>query len=434
MRKTLFKPMADKLTRKMAIACVIGFGGFALWGGFAPLEEGISASGQIVVEDNRQVVQHLEGGLVRDIRVREGQFVSQGDVLVVLSKTSALSTRDQVVQEYAARAASVARLRALQKGAARPDFSVLETLDLGEVERENIIRRESELFDQQKNALSADVAVLNARIKAAEQTTLSRGRQMEIAQTALDSAISERDVIQEIFAKKLARKDRLTQAERLVANLEGEIARLKSDRENAQASMLDHRAQIAQTRARAAREIAEDLLETNTRLLAAEEQLGEAQDILNRSEIIAPVSGEVLNMSFATIGAVVKPAETLMEIVPDIGEVTAAVKIAVTDRANVREGQLVRTQFSSYKGWQAPRLDGKIIDISADLKVDPITAISYYEAKIRVPKSEIARTEGIDILPGIPVDVFIYSGKSRTLMDYLFEPLGESLYRGLRRS
>ena len=168
--------------------------------------------------------------------------------------------------------------------------------------------------------------------------------------------------------------------------------------------------------------------------MAAEEQLGEAQDILNRSEIIAPVSGEVLNMSFATIGAVVKPAETLMEIVPDIGEVTAAVQIAVTDRANVREGQLVRTQFSSYKGWQAPRLDGKIIDISADLKVDPITAISYYEAKIRVPKSEIARTEGIDILPGIPVDVFIYSGKSRTLMDYLFEPLGESLYRGLRRS
>ena len=434
MRKTLFKPMADKLTRKMAMACVIGFGGFALWGGFAPLEEGISASGQIVVEDNRQVVQHLEGGLVRDIRVREGQFVSQGDVLVVLSKTAALSTRDQVVQEYAARAASVARLRALQKGAVRPDFSALETLELGEVERANIIRRESELFDQQKNALSADVAVLNARIKAAEQTTLSRGRQMEIAQTALDSAISERDVIQEIFAKKLARKDRLTQAERLVANLEGEIARLKSDRENAQASMLDHRAQIAQTRARAAREIAEDLLETNTRLLAAEEQLGEAQDILNRSEIIAPVSGEVLNMSFATIGAVVKPAETLMEIVPDIGEVTAAVQIAVTDRANVREGQLVRTQFSSYKGWQAPRLDGKIIDISADLKVDPITAISYYEAKIRVPKSEIARTEGIDILPGIPVDVFIYSGKSRTLMDYLFEPLGESLYRGLRRS
>ena len=159
MRKTLFKPMGDKLTRNMSIACLIGFGGFMIWGGLAPLEEGIAASGQVVVEDNRQVVQHLEGGLVRDIRVREGQIVQQGDVLVVLEKTAALSTRDQVIQEYAARAATVARLRALQSGARRPDFSVLENIELGDIERANIIRRESELFDQQKNALKADIAV-----------------------------------------------------------------------------------------------------------------------------------------------------------------------------------------------------------------------------------------------------------------------------------
>ena len=434
MRKTLFKPMGDKLTRNMSIACLIGFGGFMIWGGLAPLEEGIAASGQVVVEDNRQVVQHLEGGLVRDIRVREGQIVQQGDVLVVLEKTAALSTRDQVIQEYAARAATVARLRALQSGAKRPDFTVLEDIELGDIERANIIRRESELFDQQKNALKADIAVLQARIKAAEQTSASRSNQIDIAQKSLDSAVSEREVIREVFAKKLARKDRVTQVDRLVANLEGDIARLKSDRENAQATMLDHEAQIAQARARASREIAQDLLETNASLLAAEEQLNAAQDILNRSEIISPVSGEVLNMSFATIGAVVKPAETLMEIVPDIGEVTAAVQIAAVDRSSVHEGQSVRTQFTSYKGWQAPSLNGEIIDISADLKIDPITALSYYEAKIRVPKSELIGIEDLDILPGIPVDVFIYSGKSRTLMDYIFEPLGESLYRGLRRT
>ena len=426
--------MGDKLTRNMSIACLIGFGGFMIWGGLAPLEEGIAASGQVVVEDNRQVVQHLEGGLVRDIRVREGQIVQQGDVLVVLEKTAALSTRDQVIQEYAARAATVARLRALQSGARRPDFSVLEDIELGDIERANIIRRESELFDQQKNALKADIAVLQARIKAAEQTSASRSNQIDIAQKSLDSAVSEREVIREVFAKKLARKDRVTQVDRLVANLEGDIARLKSDRENAQATMLDHEAQIAQARARASREIAQDLLETNASLLAAEEQLNAAQDILNRSEIISPVSGEVLNMSFSTIGAVVKPAETLMEIVPDIGEVTAAVQIAAVDRSSVHEGQSVRTQFTSYKGWQAPRLNGEIIDISADLKIDPITALSYYEAKIRVPKSELIGIEDLDILPGIPVDVFIYSGKSRTLMDYIFEPLGESLYRGLRRT
>ena len=429
-----FKPFKDKLTRNMALACLIGFGGFMVWGSFAPLEEGIAASGQVVVEDNRQVVQHLEGGIVREIHVREGQQVNQGDVLLVLEKTAALSNRDQVVQEYGARAASVARLRALQEGKSKPDFTALDGLDLGESEKANIIRRENELYDQQKNALNADIAVLQARISAAEQTKISRTNQMSIAQKALDAAINEREVIREVFAQKLARKDRVTSAERLVANLEGDIARLRSDRDDAQAVILDNRAQISQTKARAAREIAEDLLDTNANLLAAQEQLNAAQDILNRSDIIAPVTGEVLNMSFATIGAVVRPADVIMEIVPDIGEVTAAVQIAAVDRSNVQEGQLARTQFTSYKGWQAPRLEGEIIDISADLKVDPTTSLSYYEAKVRVPKSEIARADGLDILPGIPVDVFIFSGKSRTLMDYIFEPLRSSLYRGLRRS
>ena len=94
----------------------------------------------------------------------------------------------------------------------------------------------------------------------------------------------------------------------------------------------------------------------------------------------------------------------------------------------------MRTQFSSYKGWQAPRLEGEIIDVSADLKTDPATSISYYEARIRVPASEIARTSNVDIIPGMPVDAFIYSGKSRTMLDYILEPLGESLFRGLRTS
>jgi len=183
-----------------------------------------------------------------------------------------------------------------------------------------------------------------------------------------------------------------------------------------------------------AQENAANLLSTSADLLAAEERLNAAQDILDRSVIFAPVSGEVLNMAFSTIGGVVRSGETLMEIVPNIGEVTASVQIAATDRSSVFEGQLVRTQFSSYKGWQAPRLEGEIIDVSADLKTDPVTAVSYYEARIRVPASEIAKTTNVDILPGMPVDAFIYSGKSRTMLDYLLEPLGESLFRGLRTS
>jgi len=434
-RNTLtYKPVKDKIVWKMGALCLLGFGGFMLWGSLAPLEEGVAASGQIVVEDNRQLVQHLEGGIVSEINVREGQVVEKGDVLVVLKKTASLSNRDQIVQEYGALAASVARLKALQSGAVKPSFGVLDTLDLGAKERADIIARETGLFHQQRNSLSADIAVLSARITAAKQTKISREKQIVIARKALESATGELSVIQDMFSQQLARRDQVTASERLVATLEGDIARLQSQGDDAKASELDYKAQIAQLRARAAQENAANLLSTSAELLAAEERLNAAQDVLDRSVIFAPVSGEVLNMAFSTIGGVVRSGETLMEIVPSIREVTASVQIAATDRSSISEGQLVRTQFSSYKGWQAPRLEGEIIDVSADLKTDPVTAVSYYEARIRVPASEIAKTTGVDVIPGMPVDAFIYSGKSRTMLDYLLEPLGESLFRGLRTS
>ena len=130
--------LKDKLVRRMALTCAVGFGGFLIWAFVAPLEEGVASNGQIIVEDNRQVVQHLEGGLVKEIFVREGDIAQQGAVLVVLEKTRALANRDQIIQEYAASAASVARLAALRDNQVIPDFSRLDGLELGAVEQQNI--------------------------------------------------------------------------------------------------------------------------------------------------------------------------------------------------------------------------------------------------------------------------------------------------------
>jgi len=432
MNKQIVNPSKDSIVKKMLLICILGFGGFLVWGSVAPLEEGVAASGQIVVEDDRQVVQHLEGGIVREILIREGQFVERGDTLVILQKTASLANRDQVIQEYAALAASVQRLKALRDNLEQPEFSTLDELDLDELEKNGIIRRETSLFIQQQKTLQADIAVLRARIDAAQQTQSSRSAQIAITQKALSSAKGELLVIQDMFSQQLARIDQVTTTERLVATLEGDIASLKSERQDALASELDFTAQISQVEARINQETAASLLQSNAELLVVEERLNTAQDVLDRAVIVAPVSGEVLNMAFATLGGVVRPGETIMEIVPSIGEVTASIQIAPADRSSVFEGQIVRTQFSSYRGWQAPRLAGEVIDVSADLKTDPVTSALYYEARVRVPASEIERTQDIDIIPGMPVDVFIYSGKSRTLLDYIMEPLGESFFRGVR--
>lgn len=434
MSSEILKPRNDGLIKKLVYVCLIGLGGFIIWGSFAPLEEGVAAAGQIVVEGDRQVIQHLEGGIVEDIKIRDGQRVKKDDVLVILKKTAPLASRDLVIQEYAALAASVERMRALQTNTRRLEFKALEGLNLGDSERLEIMQREQQLFEQQRAALLADVNVLRARRDAAAKTQQARAGQIRIAQRALASANEELRVIASIFEQQLARRDQVTSAERLVASLEADIARLASEQEEAIATQQDVTAQINQSGARFSEENGTALLEASAALLAAEERLGAAQDVLDRAVIVAPVDGEILNLSLATVGGVIQPGQTLMEIVPGIAEVTASVRIAPGDRSSVFEGQTVRTKFSSYRGWQAPRLEGKVINVSADLKTDPATSALYYEARVRISSEEMKRTTGVDIIPGMPVDVFIFSGKSRTFLDYLLEPISESLFKGLRTS
>ena len=251
---------------------------------------------------------------------------------------------------------------------------------------------------------------------------------------ALNAAHDELALRQEMFEKQLVRLDNVTTAEREAARLEAEVARLASEKESARSEEIDLAAQITQTKARFAQDVANKLLQTRGDFLAIEEKLRAAQDVLDRSVITSPVSGEVLNLNLSTVGGVIRSGETLMEIVPDAGGLTATINIRPSDRASIFEGQTVRTQLSAYKSWKTPRLAGEVIGVSADLKTDPNTAAVYYEARIDVPQSEVERVEALDITPGMPIDVFIYSGRSRTFFDYVLEPLSESLFRGLRSS
>ncbi len=169
-----------------------------------------------------------------------------------------------------------------------------------------------------------------------------------------------------------------------------------------------------------------------TQLQQAEERLSSAQDILNRSVIVAPVAGEILNLRFTTRGGVVRPGEAILEIVPQVGEITASVRIRPNERAAVYQGQAVRTRVTAFKSWLTPQLDGEVVSVSADLKTDQETGAPYYEVRVTIPASELIKLGVREIIPGMPVEVFIYSGSSRTTLDYLFEPISESLFRGAR--
>ncbi|MEO1406026.1 MAG: hypothetical protein AAFV54_05990 [Pseudomonadota bacterium] len=288
---------ADKYSRLMGGICFLGLGGFIAWAGFVPLEEGVAASGTVVVENDRQVVQHLEGGIIQTISIQDGDLVEAGETLLVLQETASLASRDQVGQQIAALRAAVQRLTALQQGTATPDFSTIDQVDISEAERQEILARELDLFNQQRLALKADLDVLQTRRSSALNTARLKDNEVEIARRALATTEEELSVISNMFEQQLVRRDQVTSLERSLAQQEGDIARLRSEKISAEADAGDLSVQIAQRRAQFEEQISTDLRETYAELLSAEERLSAAQDVLNRAVISAPVSGEVKNLA-----------------------------------------------------------------------------------------------------------------------------------------
>lgn len=425
-------PMSDPFVRRSALICMLGLGGFLVWAGFVPLAEGVPASGQVVVENSRQVVQHLEGGIIHELLVRDGDHVEAGQPLLTLQETASLSVRDEIMQDIASLTGSLQRLLALRDGQDEPDFSALDDMPLGDDQRTEVLERQRDLFRQQRQAYQADIAVLTARRDGARSSRELRAQQVTLTRRVLVAAQGQLALLRERVDRQMARLDELRAMERDVASLEAEISRLQTDTQAAANLEQDLEGQIAQAEATFARQVSTDQLDVRTQLQQAEERLNSAQDILNRSVIIAPVAGEILNLRFSTRGGVVRPGEAILEIVPEAGEITASVRIRPNERAAVYQGQAVRTRVTAFKSWMTPELDGAVVSVSADLKTDQVTGAPYYEVRVMIPDSELVKLGDREIIPGMPIEVFIYSGRSRTTLDYLFEPIGESLFRGAR--
>ena len=244
--------------------------------------------------------------------------------------------------------------------------------------------RQRELFDQQRNKLKADIDVLNSRrtglIERAEnheaQITSTRRAQNLVAEDIKRSRI--------LLDQRLIRALDLSGLERDEARLSSDIARLISEQSTARAQATETAQQIVQSQAEFRQQISADLVTARSELLANKERLVSAQDIVNRTTVYAPQSGEILNLAFSNAGAVVRPGETILEIVPDNQDLIATAEVQPSDRDSVYEGLSVEARLSGLKAWDAPLLKGEVSDISADLKTSPDGRYSYYLSLIHI--------------------------------------------------
>ena len=427
------KPLGDRGVFWSAIACAVGFGGFVVWSVTAPLGEGVTASGQIVVRDDRKQVQHYEGGIVSALYVREGDTVTEGEILLELEPLQSEAARDELAQEFAVQTATLERLAALRSGERAPNFTALSKIDLDETVKADIRARQMALFEQQRAAHEAGIDLLTTRRRTLQGRADDLRGQIAATRAALVSGRDDLALRRQLLAERLETIGNVQALEREVSRLEADLSRLVGARNEAISGIEEADDEIRRAEADLMERTGREVVEAQGRALGARERLRGTEDRLARTVIRAPTGGEVLNLEVATIGGVVRQGEPIMEIVPSGGALIATVRLPPTDRDAVQPGQKVEAQLTAYKSFvPSARLDGEVIGVSADLIEDPVTQTYYYEARVALDESGLDPADRIEIIPGMPVDAFIASGRSRTFMSYMLEPITETMTRGSR--
>ncbi|GGX62085.1 HlyD family type I secretion periplasmic adaptor subunit [Litorimonas cladophorae] len=421
----------SKTIKLGALICTFAFGGFLVWASLAPLAEGVIVYGTVAVENNRKTIQHLEGGIIQEILVREGDVVETGAPLMILTDVSVAAGRDQIAKELANAEATIDRLEALLSNKSKLIFRDLEQ----DIVPENVLMttrsRQHEFFAQQRGKIKADIDVLESRRAGLLQRAENHEAQIESTRRARDLVQADVERSQKLLEQRLIRALDLSGLERDEARLSSDLARLKSEQNTAVAQADEITQQIIQTRAQFTEQLSADLVAARAEILSNRERLISAQDVVNRTILYAPQSGEILNLAFSNAGAVVRPGETILEIVPDNQDLIATAEIQPSDRDSVYEGLSVEARLSGLKAWDSPLLAGTISDISADLKTSADGRYSYYEAQITIGEEKLGELT-TPLLPGMPIEAFIFSGEKRTFLEYLLEPVNATMRKAAR--
>lgn len=407
------------------------------WAAFAPLDAGIYAPGSVAVSGNRQAVQSRDGGIVGSIAVREGDSVKSGDLLVSLSAPDLKSNERALTSEYFSLLAQRARLLAERSGGSRlvppPEFNNLSGDDLRLAEE--ALRFQQLQMRARTGSQSAQNSVLSQRSRqlGAQQSGYVEQRTSVVEQRRILQ--EELDGMRQLEERGFASKNRIRALERTVEELRGREAALSAEIARAGEGMGETSMQSLSLKRTTIEEAAAELRDTQTRLSDVLPRLVAVRERLRNSELRAPTSGRVVGLSVFTVGGVVAPGQTLMEIVPDSKALVIQAQVNPSDADDVYRGQKAQLRFTSVSDRSLPTLEGTVRTISADRLTDEKTGVSYYAAEIEVAPDQLDRVRASlgqgELRPGLPVET-VMTARKRTALQYILEPLTVHFWRSLR--
>jgi len=408
------------------------FGVFGVWAALANLTSAALAPGVIAVDSSWRTIQHLEGGLVAEILVREGYFVKEGDVLLRLDPTRSDASLSILDSQLVLAKATEARLIAERDGADLIDFpdELIDRMEDQEVA--TVVAGQDLLFRARRDSMLGQISILNERKEQLKQQIegLAVQQDARAGQTALIE--KELEGLQQLFEEGYASQQRILALQRDAERLRGERGENLASIASARSQIGETELQILQLDKNFREEVVNELRSVQSQVFDLQERRTAAADERRRIDIIAPVSGQVLGLSAFTVGGVIKSGEDILNIVPENDQLVIQARVTPDDRERVSVGQSAQVRLSGLSRRSTPVLLGEVVTISGDRLTDRQSGEAYYEARVIIPEEQLGLLEDTaELVPGMPAEVMIETGE-RSALGYILSPLTDSLDRAFK--
>ncbi|MGI9508658.1 MAG: HlyD family type I secretion periplasmic adaptor subunit [Geminicoccaceae bacterium] len=397
------------------------FGAGLLWAGLAPLSSAAIAPGVVSVAGNRKTVQHLEGGIVKAIRVREGDAVTTSQVLIQLDDTQARTTLDLLKAQHMAALLEEARLNAELTDQATLKVSFDGQQPEGETARQ-ILQDQLDIFRTRRNTLQNQSDLLKNRIVQHDFEISGIEGQIIADRKQLDLVEQEIEAIQTLVEKGLSTRSKLYSLLREEAGLEASIVQRKTQIASIRGGIQDVKTQISELHATRFEQAATEIRQVRDKLVELKEKLPPAEDAYRRTEIRAPIGGRVVNLQAHTVGGVISSGTPILDIVPGNDQLVIEARLDPKDRDVVTSGMPAEVRFTAFNQRHSLPVKGRVVWISADGLSDEKTGSPYYVARIELTEDPANALSGASIYPGMQANVMIITGQ-KTALSYLFRPL-----------
>lgn len=409
------------------------FGGFGAWAFRAPLAAAVIAPGSFVATGQNKIVQHLEGGIIKDILVAEGDRVQQGDVLVRMDETASLANERELELRQQRLEATEARLVAEYEERDELVFpkELEEARSRNEVEA--ILASQQLAFNVSRRSLSQDLTLLLRNADALDVRKVGYETQLDSHRRQLDLLREELEAKQSLFDKRLIRRPEVLAVERVVAEAEGQIGRLEAEISEIAQIQQKYVVEIEKVRSQYRQAALDELQMVQAELESLREQFRKARNVLARSEITAPVSGTIVRLHYHTAGGVIESGKPILEILPLDAPLIIEAMISRTEIDSVRTGQAAAVRLTALNQRTTPVLQGEVFYISADAIAEggPNGPQEVYLARVSLSADQLERVPGFTATPGMPAEIMIQT-QSRTFAQYVAKPILDSMSRAFR--